>query len=312
MAERVAALSRSVERIRPDALLIDHYPFSKWELETEIVAMIEVARRCNPGVRVFCSLRDVVRQTRHERADAETYEERVVAALASCFDGVLVHADPRFTRLEEHFAPRRELPVPVEYTGFVVPAAPDASAGEAPPFAVLSCGGGAGALGFLLAAIEAFQSLGVENAAGEGPLVVFPGSSASAGERDALAAAGRGGMVRIRPFGPEFEAALEASTLSVSRAGYNTCAALLRARTRSVLAPDPIMSDQTFRARRFADLGLAQIVEGNPPPVEAIAAAMRAALDGPPPRHDLALDGVSESEAHIAAALSRAAAPRTP
>jgi predicted glycosyltransferase len=305
LAERAAALSREVERIRPDTVLIDHYPFSKWELEGEIAAAIDAARGCNARARIFCSLRDVVRQTRYEKADRGAYDERVVAALASRFDGVLIHADPRFTRLEEHFAPARDLPVPVAYTGFVVHPAPAPINLEPRPFAVLSCGGGAGALAFLLAAIEAYRSLGAEAEAT--PLLVFPGGSASADECEALAAAA--GNVRVRPFGPEFGAVLEAATLSISRAGYNTCAALLRSRTRAVLVPDPAMSDQTFRARRFADLGLAQTVEGDPPPVEALAAAMRAALAGPPPRHDLDLDGAARSEASIAAAL-RPAAPR--
>ena len=35
-------------------------------------------------------------------------------------DAVLVHSDPRFARLEETFAPRAPLRVPVHYTGFVV------------------------------------------------------------------------------------------------------------------------------------------------------------------------------------------------
>ncbi|MBX3024932.1 hypothetical protein KF840_08470 [bacterium] len=123
--------------------------------------------------------------------------------------------------------------------------------------------------------------------------------------------AGQDGRVRVRPFGPEFEAVLAAATLSISRAGYNTCAALLRARTRAVLAPDPIMSEQTFRARRCADLGLAHVVEGDAPSREMLVAAMRAAIDGPPPRHDFALDGAIESETRIAATLNPAGIPRT-
>lgn len=299
LAERAARLAAAIDALRPDALLVDHYPLSKWELATEITAAIAATRRANRAARVFCSLRDVVPQTRHEHADAAAYAARVLGELRAGFDGVLVHADPAFTRLEDHFAAAAALPRPTVYTGFVSPAAPPAAA--APAAAVLlSCGGGAGALPFLLAAIAAFERLAAEGAVGHLPLVVFAGSFATGAELERLAAAARG-PIRLRRFAPDFATALGGSALSISRAGYNTCAALLRARAPAVLVPDPTMSDQTYRARRFAALGLARTVEGDPPAVDALVTAMRGALSGPPPRHAFDLEGV----AHTAAALSR-------
>jgi predicted glycosyltransferase len=47
--QRVRLLTQAVERIRPDAILVDIYPFSKWEVEEEITRMIAVARRLNVG-----------------------------------------------------------------------------------------------------------------------------------------------------------------------------------------------------------------------------------------------------------------------
>ena len=225
----------------------------------------------------------------------------MLAALRDGFDGVLVHADPEFTRVEEHFTRAADLPLRTVYTGFVTALAPPQSVAEPrPPYAVLSCGGGAGALPFLLAATAAFERLAGEGPIGAMPLIVFAGSFATRADLDRLAAVERG-PVRIRRFGPGFAAALGGSALSISRAGYNTCAALLRARPRAVLVPDPVMSDQTYRARRFAQLGLAQIVEGDPPAVDALVTAMRAALAGPAPQHSFDLDGVANTGAAIAA-----------
>lgn len=300
LAQRAAALAGAIAALRPDALLIDHFPFSKWELAPEITAAIAAARRGNPAARIFCSLRDVAPRTRHEPADEAAYAARVLDELRAGFDGVLVHADPAFTRLEEHFAPAAALPVRTAYTGFVTPPAPRPAAPPAPPAAVLSCGGGAGALPFLLAATAAFERLAADGTTGAMPLVVFAGGFATRADLDGLAAVERG-PIRLRRFGPGFAAALAGSALSISRAGYNTCAALLRTPTRAVLVPDPAMSDQSYRARRFAQLGLAQIAEGDPPAVDALVAAMRAALAGPPPRHALDLDGVARTGAAIAA-----------
>jgi predicted glycosyltransferase len=164
----------------------------------------------------------------------------------------------------------------------------------------VSCGGGSSALAFLRAAIAAFRRLAGEGAGGLRHLVVFAGAFVAPADLQALEAAAERAPIQIRRFGPEFDALLDGGALSVGRAGYNTCAALLRSRTRAVLAPDPVMSDQERRARRFADLGLARIVEGDPPGAEALGAAMRAALAGPPPRHDLDLDGLARTPALVA------------
>ena len=50
-----------------------------------------------------------------------TFDDRARWITDRWFDAVLVHADPRFARLEESFCPSRPLDTPVHYTGFVVP-----------------------------------------------------------------------------------------------------------------------------------------------------------------------------------------------
>jgi len=287
LAERARALAGAVERLRPDVFLVDHYPFSKWELEPEILAAAAAARRCNPGVRVLCSLRDVVPRTRHEAAAGDGYEARVLERLHAQFDGVLVHADPSFTRLEEHFGRAAELRVPIAYTGFVTVAPPS---GPAPsePTAVVSAGGGTRALPFLMAAIEACGRLPPAMR-----VAVFAGLAQDGAELRTLGAAARDGRFELHPFSADFAGGLAASHLSVSRAGYNTTVELLQARVRAVVVPDPRMSDQGPRARRLAARGLATVVDGDPPSVDALGAAIERALAGPAPRHDLDLAGVA-------------------
>lgn len=298
--ERARELARAVERIRPDVFLIDHYPFSKWELDLEIAAAVDTGRACNPEVRILCSLRDIVRQTRYEQADSLAYEERILARLRARFDGILVHADPAFTRIEEHFARCGDFPVAVEYTGFVTHPLPSQIEGSAEgSHAVLSCGGGAGSLAFLQAAMEAFRRLASGGAVGSMQLMVFASAAADTSEFEALETMAGNGPFQIRRFGPEFERCLHESALSISRAGYNTCVALLRSRARAVLVPDPVMSDQGFRARRFAEVGLAAVVEGNPPDLGALMAAIEATLASSPPQHGFAVDGVARTPALV-------------
>jgi predicted glycosyltransferase len=101
--------------------------------------------------------------------------------------------------------------------------------------------------------------------------------------------------VRIEPFAADFQARLAGSALSVSQAGYNTCVELLAARVPAVLVPNPRMSDQRIRAERLARHGLAEVVDGDPPAVEALAQAMGRALGSPPPVHRFDLGGVART-----------------
>ena len=104
LAERRRRLAASVSARPPDVVVIEHFPFSKWELGDEVAALLAAARLVAPHVRVACSIRDVCRPTRHEAGDPLAYRETVLRALASDFDALLVHADPQLTTLDEHVA----------------------------------------------------------------------------------------------------------------------------------------------------------------------------------------------------------------
>ncbi len=266
-------------------------------------AAIEAARRCNASVRVLCSLRDIVRRTRYEDVPEERFEEQVLAPSARSFDAMLVHADPSFTRLEEHFGRAADFPVPVRYTGFVTDTPVQGTRVPArEPYAVLSCGGGTRSLPFLLASIEAFRRLARTGALGAMTLQVFPGPAPSDEELAALRAATRSGPLELRSFSPDFASWLRSSALSISRAGYNTTVQLLATGKPAVVVPEPGMSDQGPRSRRLAELGLATVVEGHPPDEAAIAAAIQAALGRPRPRPpSFDLDGVAGTRALLEA-----------
>jgi predicted glycosyltransferase len=295
MAERARRLAAAVAELRPDAVLVDHYPFSKWELEDEILAALTAARIARPGVKVLCSLRDIAPRTRQEDLPDADFEERVLARLATWFDGLLVHADPAFARLDEHFRRADEITVPVTYTGFVAEAAPAAAPpNEAPPYAILSCGG-TRSLGFLRAAIAAFTRARDAGAIAIDRLRVFSGAHASAEEAAELRAAITDPRCELAAFTADFAPQLAAAALSVSRAGYNTTVQLLASGVPAVVVPDPGMSDQGPRARRLAALGRAEVVSGDPPEVPALADALRRALAGTRASHTLRLDGVART-----------------
>lgn len=286
LAERAKHLGAAVEALRPDVLLVEHYPFSKWDLADEVRAAVAATRRGRPGARVLCSLRDITPQTRHEAVPPDRYRARVREMLVRDFDGVLVHGDPTVT---PPAVCDGLLPLPVAYTGIVAPEPPPVEP-SAYSYAVVSCGGGAGELGFAVTAMravrEALPTIGIRVFAG---LFASPTELATL-KREAL----RLGGAIVVPFSADFPVWLEGAALSVSRAGYNTCARLLVSRTGvpAVLVPHPRMSDQARRASVMAALGRAAMVDGEPPDASALVQAVLAVHAGPRGRcRPVATDG---------------------
>jgi predicted glycosyltransferase len=303
LESRSAQLRRAAAEIAPDVLVVEHYPFSKWELETEIDALIDAARAANPRLELVCSARDILKQTRFEHLADDAYRRRVVGRLNQRFDTLLVHSDPSFTRLEEHFAGAGELTVRVAHTGFVSekpgPARGDARAQADGPWAgegrvVVSTGGGAGSAALVERVVEAWGRLVSRGADGGRLLLVFAGLFWSDGEAARLRERATG-RCAVLPFSSDFLRQVEQADLSISRAGYNTCTNLLETRTRALLLPDPRMSDQHFRAQRFAEHGLAEVVYEKEPSAELLAEAIEAALRREPPRHAFDLDGAQRT-----------------
>jgi predicted glycosyltransferase len=275
LAERSRLFADAVARIAPDVLMIEHFPFSKWELADEALAAIEAAK----GAKVVCSHRDIALRS----------DGRACAALGEHFDAVLVHGDPKVTRLEDQLSWAREIPVPVEYTGYVCGRA---SGTQRPERRILvSAGGGVEAEALVGPCVEAWRQLGDRRS-----LVAFAGPLLP---EEAFARLRS--LADVRRFAPDLASWMAASDLSVSRAGYNTCADVLQSGVRAVLVPSPVMSDQRLRARRLAELGAVETLAPEDATPGALADAMRRALARPRPAHTIDLDGARRTRALLEA-----------
>jgi predicted glycosyltransferase len=298
MAGRIRRLERAVREFRPDVVLIEQYPFDTWTFEAEFQAVIAAARAVNSGVKVISSVREFVERTEvDDRAvSSQPYEQRVLDALAP-FDAVFVHADPRFTRFEDHVGWSGNPPLPVVYTGFVAEPPPPFSGGRRDLLAWLdgrrlvmaSAGGSDRGGGFFRAAITAWVDLaGAGHVAGHA-LLVCAALRSTESEVETLRQLAGDEFVRVEPFMADFLEWLGVADLSISRPGYNTCMNVLAARRRALLVPDPGMPDQVFRAGRFGELGWADVLRDEHP--AAFADAIVRALRRPEPIPDVALDG---------------------
>lgn len=301
MASRGETLEQAIEQVRPDVLLVEHFPVSKWILSDEILAVIGACRRVRQDTYVVSSLRDISPRHRFD-TDEATHRQRVLDAFASHFDHLLIHADPDFVDASDYLPWLDELKIPVDYTGFVSqhPTHQDTAVEPCGDVIVSMGGAGDGSLGHV--AIAAWRQLACDRRNEGLTLVVYLPLAGADGLRSRLAGEASGLSVRIEPFSADFLSHLMRANLSISHAGYNTCMNLLETRVRAILAPIARMADQTPRARTFERHGLATVLPESQLDARSLAAAMEATLQRGRTEHHFNLGGATRTRELLEAA----------
>ncbi len=289
----------------PDAVIIEAFPFGRRQMGFELLAFLEAAASRDPQPVVVCSVRDILQADKKPERIRETVDR-----VNGFFDFILVHGDPAFAALEETFPAAGEFAAKIHYTGLV---SDPASAGE-PEAEVLgdsaggevlvSAGGGATDSGTLLRAALAARPFSNLK---DRPWRLLAGPNLAGDERAALEAAAPEG-VTVEANRGDFPSLLSRCAVSVSQAGYNTVAELLRAGCRAVVVPYSAggETEQSFRAARLRERGLAHAVEEAALGPETLAAAVDAAYGGPAPETGgIDLDGAENSARLVQSWLNR-------
>jgi predicted glycosyltransferase len=264
---RTALLLAAFAEAAPDVVIVEAFPFGRRQMRFELMPLMEAVREAQPKPLLLSSVRDILQENRKPGRDAET-----VALISDYFDGILVHGDTNFVRLEETFPLAAAFRDKIHYTGLVAPEAPSPSTDKFD--VIVSAGGGAVGAGLIAAALEAQAIL----ADGRSWCVIAgPNLPAAEFERFRAQAPANVDVVRFRS---DLPALLSTATLSISQAGYNTVCDLLRTRCRPVLVPFAAggETEQTVRADKLAALGLADVVAEAEVSGETLAAAARRAL----------------------------------
>ena len=306
LGSRRTQLQQMLEQLVPDAILVEHFPFSKWELKEEIDFLLGSARRLNPDLKVICSVRDIVPRTRYE--DATGYEGQVLGRLNRQFDALLVHGDPQLCSLGDYFSRADDIEIPLQHTGIVVPqsAMPDPSRQPSLPvkggYVVASIGGGSDQANLLSRVTRAWRRLVSDGVTESRVLLLFGGLGDP--DRGANPGAEAGDPVCYMGFDPAFRYWLQNACLSISCAGYNTCANLLLSGTPALLLPNPKMSDQQERGRLLAERGIARLVPPAGAGHDPLPGMIADTLGQAPANHSLNIDGAGESVRFIEGLVS--------
>jgi predicted glycosyltransferase len=294
MAARRDLLVETLDTFRPDAIVIEAFPFGRRQVRAELLALLEAARQKRPRPLVAASVRDILQPVSKPGRLRE-----ILATLEAYFDLVLVHGDPAFVPLEASFPAASRIPCAVAYTGIVAAPPPQAPAN---PFAVVVSAGGGAAMGRLaLTALEARAGSPLEDA----PWCIVTGPNAPPETVAGLARLLRPGDV-LAPFRADLPALLAHARLSISQAGYNTVGDLLHGQAAMVLVPfaQGAEQEQTIRAARLEALGLAAVVPETTLTPARLGAAMAAALAYPRSLPPFGLDGAAETARVLASRLT--------
>ena len=286
-ARRRDELLSAFSAIRPEILIIETYPLGRRQMRFELDPLLEAARQAPWSPLVVCSARDILQEGRRpERID------EAVAILQRSFHVLMVHGDPQFIDFAATFPRAGDISAMTEYTGLVSgPVQPLAGPGFD---VVVSAGGGAAGRDIMRAA-RAAQPLSALHKASW----CFLTGPNLPGDVVAELSAGLPANVSLVRQRSDFRALLAASRLSVSQAGYNTAADVLRARCRSIMIPYArgIETEQTRRAGLLAARGLVDVLAENNLTGASLAALIdRTAARPAPALENLpALDGAARS-----------------
>lgn len=135
---RCAKLLDIFDRLDPDLILIEAFPFGRRMVRHELLALLAASSRRAIPPFVVSSVRDILQEKRKAGRAQETRD-----IIQAHFDHVLVHSDPDVIRLDETFPLTAEIADKVSYTGFVLPPAAAAQSDAEKFDVIVSAGGGA-------------------------------------------------------------------------------------------------------------------------------------------------------------------------
>jgi predicted glycosyltransferase len=291
-AARRDALLAAFAAARPDAVVIEGFPFARRAFRFELDPLIVAIQESRPRPYLICSVRDIPTV----RGDPARLAA-IVAKVRDAFDVVLVHGDQRFIPFDAAFPAAPEIADRLHYTGYV--ATPDRpQGGDVPEGEVLvSVGGGAAGRALVTAALEARR----RGCLSERGWRILTGAGLTDDEFETISRTAPPG-VTIERFRRDFAALLHHCHVSVSQAGYNTVLDILAARARAVLVPFAAEreTEQSIRAEHLAARGAAVVVHERDLTPASLAAAIEHAAARDPVSLAIDTDGARRSAALIA------------
>jgi predicted glycosyltransferase len=273
---RRKALFATYQEVDPDVLIFELFPFGRRQFRFELLPLLDMVHAAERRPHVVSSVRDVLVASPKPGRHAESAE-----LARRYFDLVLVHSDPTLIPFEATFTEAASIADLIHYTGYVTTAAGTTTTAETRGEVVVSAGGGAVGAPLLFAALAARPNTPLAGRTWR----FLTGPHMPEGDFQRLAAMADDRTI-VERFRPDFPALVEASTLSISQAGYNTTMDILRANARAVLIPyeNKDETEQRLRSDLLAAKGLLTVVPLAELTPDRLAEAVAATMAKPRPQ----------------------------
>lgn len=286
-------LLEAFAQAKPDVVIIEAFPFGRRQMRFELLPLLDAINSAKPRPKLFTSVRDILQQQKKAGRDEET-----VALLDAHFQGVLVHGDTDFVRLEETFPLASRISDKIRYTGLVAPPLPPEPSERFD--IIVSAGGGAVGRDLLSKSLAASKAVATDRR-----WCLITGPNLPDADFDAVRAEAPEHVTLVR-FRSDFPSLLRGAELSISQAGYNTVCDLLVTGCRSILVPFTAggETEQSARASRLEGMGRAIALPEAGLTAEMLADAVVAALAMPRPKPGaIDLSGAERTAEIIRAAI---------
>ena len=284
------------DRIRPDVVMVELFPFGRRRFSTELVPLLERAK--SYGAKISCSLRDIV----VTKQDQARHEAKVCTLMNRHFAQLLIHGAPALVPLENSFSRVNDLDCEAHYTGYVVPDVDrvfEPKTSDDSPMILASIGGGR--FGHELLDCVAETCLLLQ---GKIPhrMQMFTGPFAPDDVFNRMqAAANRCPNLTVERYTPDLLTYMAKADLSISMAGYNTTLNVLQTGVRAMLLPFTGNDDQEqrLRSKRLESLGIVRVIDPDQLNPTLLAHRILDSLNTQPARPSFSLRGVETTAARI-------------
>ncbi|MGB0865706.1 MAG: glycosyltransferase family protein [Granulosicoccaceae bacterium] len=280
------------KQTKPDALVIETYPFGRRAMRFELHPLLQWARSLLPRPLIVASVRDILQRRKAIR------EQECLAIVNAYFDKVWVHGDPSLVSLQDSFPLAEQLEDKLSYTGYVAPLMPVPKAER--EGILVSAGGGAAGKQIMQAALELFKQ-GYRN---DTRWTITTGPHLDEATKQHLKAA-EGNRLHIYPFLENLCEHMSHHQLSLSMAGYNTAMDVLQSGIASVMIPfeGTGETEQLQRTELLEQRGRVIGVRANQLNPDSLAKAMDTALSTTTSDLKLDLEGAQNALAQMSAWL---------
>jgi len=267
--ERTQALLGLCEKLQPDLIVTETYPFGRRQMRFELLPLLDWVKAQPNSPVLVSSIRDILQRRSSVR------EQEYVQLVKTYYQHVLVHGDKDFYPLERSFPVADLIADKISYSGYVCPTLKADDTEKTRDTIVVSVGGGSIGKDILIAVMALYNS----GFAADKKWLLITGPNMDTADKAYFKAQEQSNL-QVVDLADDFLKALSHAYVSISRAGYNTVMDLLLTAVPAVVIPfeGEGETEQLARSEVLAENKVLQFVKNDELSIDSLKTAINKAL----------------------------------